>query len=90
MQVLFEKCLQDEICMSPAKLYMGVKMQVNSGTLFVFAICNRKKLFIGHLFHQQAVQKKEVGVRRKDKNQDVFVHEENVHVNEIICKSRYR
>jgi len=26
----FEKCSEDEICMSPAKLYMGVMMQVNS------------------------------------------------------------
>jgi len=49
---LKKKCFEIEMCMSPAKLYMGVMMQVNSGTLFVFAICNRKKeLFIGHLFH---------------------------------------
>ena len=78
--------------MSPAKLYMGVKMQVNSGTLFVFAICNRKKRSYSSVicFISRQYKKKEVGVRRKDKNQDVFVHEENVHVNEIICKSRYQ
>ena len=39
----FEKCLENEICMSPAKLYMGVKMQVNSGTLCLRYVTEKKK-----------------------------------------------